>query len=241
MSEFSWFSMKITATNCDYAEALGFSVFWDTGLLDKAIGELSCQTDSGPRTVGHGQQSSGCEVAQFETFSAYFSRVLTPEALVFGLILMGLTLPFANWGAKRLQISLPRFALIAVSVIGVISLSIRYWDRVGTANHFWLFDITLWASALNTGANWILNVALYVPAAMLLVLARQSPWKVFLFLLALSALIETVQLVTTFGNGDPADFVANATGSVLGILLALAAGRLMPRLLSQKEPISEIQ
>jgi hypothetical protein len=180
-------------------------------------------------------------MAQFETFSAYFSRVLTPEALFFGLILMSLTFAVKNWGAKRLQVSVPRFLLIAASLVGVVSLSIRYWDRVGTADNFWLFDLSLWSSAFTPGVNWILNVALYVPAAMLLVLARQSPWKVFLFLLALSALIETLQLVTTFGSGDPADFVANLTGTVLGILMALATGRLMPRLLSQKDLVPKTQ
>lgn len=169
---------------------------------------------------------------RFETFSAYFSRVVTPEALVFGLILMGLALLLRNYGAKRLGISVPRFVLIAGSIAGILALSIRYWDRVGTAEYFWLFDLSLWATAFTISANWILNVALYIPAAFLLVLARQHPWKVLMLLAGLSASVETVQLLTTFGNGDPADFVSNIAGSALGIALGLIAVRLLPRLLS---------
>lgn len=172
-------------------------------------------------------------MAQFETFSAYFSRVLTPEALVFGLILMALAFFVRRYSSRKLSISTRRFLLIAGSFAGIVSLSIRYWDRVGTAEHFWLFDLSLWSTAFAIGANWILNVALYVPAAFLLVLARQSAWKVLLLLASLSATIETIQLMTAFGNGDPADFVSNVVGSALGIMLGLVTGRLVPRLVSE--------
>ena len=172
-------------------------------------------------------------MAQFETFSAYFSRVLTPEALVFGLVLMALAFFVRTYSSRKLAISTPRFLLIAGSIAGIISLSIRYWDRVGTAEHFWLFDLSLWSSAFTIGANSILNVALYIPAAFLLVLARQSAWKVLLLLTFLSAAIETIQLLTTFGNGDPADFMSNVVGTVLGILLGVVMGRLFPRLVNE--------
>ena len=161
-------------------------------------------------------------MGQFETFQAYLSRVLTIDALVFLILLMTMAYFVRKAAARRLGVSVARYMPIALTIAAIIALSIRYWDANGAADTFWLFDGTLWPAAFKLGTNWVLNFVLYVPASVLLVLARKKHGMVILALVALSAAIETVQEFTGYGVGDPADFVSNSLGSGAGALLGLA-------------------
>lgn len=167
---------------------------------------------------------------QLETFAAYFGRLVTLEDAIYILALMGLAFLVRKPIARRLGVSIRRYLLIALAFAGIVGLSLRFWEWGGINPLFWLVDPALWAMASHVGTNWILNVALYVPPALLLVLAAKNPWKVFAALVGLSFVIETIQQYTRIGAADPADLIANLLGAGIGVALGLVCGKIWPRL-----------
>ena len=66
-----------------------------------------------------------------------------------------------------------------------------------------------------------MNVALFVPAGLLLcyALPRTSRWLVWLICVAVSLGIEAVQLPLSGRDATPIDVVTNSTGAAIGVLL----------------------
>ena len=161
--------------------------------------------------------------------------VLLPSLLVVAL----LTGPFARrWATSRWLA-----ALALGSVAGIVAVTLRERDLVlwsqsigsdiycTDCNRFsWITDADLWAGATQIGSGWLLNLALFVPAGLLLALATRRPRRVLVGLIVLSALIETLQGLTFLGAPDPADLVANALGALVGVTLGAGAMAVSPRL-----------
>jgi hypothetical protein len=169
-------------------------------------------------------------LAQFETFGAYFGRLLTWDVFLWigGLMLLAFLLrkPLA----RSLQVSHRRFLLIALSFAGVVGLSLRFWEAYGTWSVFWLIAPEVWSEGFRFNANFVLNLVLYIPPAILLVLARQASWMVGLILIGMSFAVETIQQYARIGSGDPFDLFANTLGALIGVTIGLATIRLWPAL-----------
>ena len=136
--------------------------------------------------------------------------------------------------SRWLRLSVGRTMWIAIACASVVVFCLRIWDYNGYATTFWLVDQTLWPWAFKLSANWLLNAALFMPLAALLVLARKPLWLVVVALAALSFTIETIQAFTSWGVGDPADFVANSAGAILGAIAGWVLAKLFPRLQARR-------
>lgn len=107
--------------------------------------------------------------------------------------------------------------LIAVwSLAAVIGFTLRFGGNVGTVAGWWMTNLGQWNQAFALNNNWLLNVVLFVPATMLWGLVLRRPLAVTMSLIAMSAIIETIQQFTSIGIPDSADFVANSIGALLG-------------------------
>lgn len=73
-------------------------------------------------------------------------------------------------------------------------------------------------------SQFLLNVALFVPAGAAWTWVTGRPWRVLAGLAALSLGVEIVQALTGSGANDLVDLVANVTGAGSGVLLARATG-----------------
>lgn len=172
-------------------------------------------------------------MSNLETFSAYLSRLLTFQDLIYIAFLMVLALLMRKPLSRVLVISVSRYLLIALAFSGVIGLSLRFWVASGYDNTFWVLNPMLWAAGIHLNANLLLNIALYVPPTVLLVLARKSWWRVLIFMFAMSFVVETIQQYARIGAADPIDLVANLLGSIFGVLLGLVLVRVLPRFASK--------
>jgi glycopeptide antibiotics resistance protein len=169
-------------------------------------------------------------MAQLETFASYFSRLITFQDLLWIGFIWLIGFLGRKPLAKTLAISSNRYLVIALAFAGVIGLSLRFWVATGTLSTFWLVAPEVWSAGFLINANLLLNICLYVPPAVLLILARKTWWKVALFLSALSFAVETIQQYARIGQGDPMDWFANSVGVALGIGLGLLLRLVFPRL-----------
>ena len=169
-------------------------------------------------------------MAQLETFASYFGRLVTFQDFLWIAFLWFIGFLIRKPVSKRLGVSVKRYLLIALAFAGVIGLSLRFWVASGTLNAFWLVDQEVWAAGFHLNANLLLNICLYVPPAILLVLAGKGWLRSFLTLLAMSFTIETIQQYARIGQGDPMDFFANGLGALLGLGIGLIVARVLPKL-----------
>lgn len=176
---------------------------------------------------------AGGKVSQLESFASYIERLITVENLAWIGLLWLASYLFRKPLARFAGVSTNRFLLIALAFAGVIGLSLRFWVMTGTLSTFWLVAPELWASPFRINANFLLNTFLYMPPAVLLVLARKSWWRVGLFLAVLSFVIETIQQYVRIGQADPMDLFANGFGTILGISIGLLLAKYRPALLAK--------
>ena len=90
-----------------------------------------------------------------------------------------------------------------------------YWDDAEIP--FWFFDSHLWSESFSLDNQWLLNVALFIPAGLVLTWVFGKATRVVISLLALSMAIEFIQRVFYLGAADPADIIANSIGSIVGV------------------------
>ena len=111
------------------------------------------------------------------------------------------------------------WTLTSLSAIVSVTLLGRHFE--GLATRFWLFDFELWRGILvSQQSNFVLNLVLFVPSGIAIALASRRPLLTIVVLTLLSFAIECVQQATGFGAPDPADWVANSLGGILGALVA---------------------
>ena len=116
------------------------------------------------------------------------------------------------------------WGLVSLAAIASVTLLGRHFE--GFAPVFWLFDGTLWSQvAITQQANFVLNMILFLPAGIAVTFATRRPVASLLFLVALSFAIESIQQSTGLGAPDPADWVANSLGALVGVIIALPGSR----------------
>jgi hypothetical protein len=124
--------------------------------------------------------------------------------------------------------SLAGLALVSLAGILAVTLGVRAVNGgggFGNASLGWITDRELWASSLDTGAGWWLNVALFVPAGVFVSAATGRARWTLVGLIGLSVLIEVVQSLGLLGAADPADVVANSIGAAVGCCLSIPVRR----------------
>lgn len=121
-------------------------------------------------------------------------------------------------------------ALVSLAGVLAVTLGVRAVNgggRFANPRLGWITDRELWASSLDTGAGWWLNVVLFVPAGVFIGAAtRRARWTL-VGLVGLSVLIEVVQSLGLLGAADPADVVANSIGAAIGCFLSIPFRRLV--------------
>lgn len=90
-------------------------------------------------------------------------------------------------------------------------------------------------------SQFVLNVALFVPAGLAWTLMTRRPLRVLGLLAAGSLMIECVQSVTGAGANDAADIVANSVGAALGVGIAHLLGSVArPRICSPRRRLAVV-
>ena len=152
--------------------------------------------------------------------SDYLERLINWETAMMLCIFGGVAVLARKWIARWLRLSGGGLFFTTASLVGIFAFTFRVWEGNGTSDTFWAFDGFAWTQLNRSFGNGFLNMALFVPAAACLVLNGKKWFFVIPSLALLSAFIETAQTFTRWGVGDPADFVANIWGAVIGCLLA---------------------
>ena len=167
-------------------------------------------------------------MSSYNTLSAYLGRLITIDVLVtFGVLAVITYLSRKRLG-KWLALPKWRTLWLSWSIAGILAFTIRIWDSNGFDPLPWFMHLDRWRNIYIFNASFLLNVALFIPSGILFTLYGKSLWKSLLGLMLLSAFIELFQQYTKYGIGDPADFVANSFGAVIGLLF----GKLIYRLVN---------
>lgn len=159
------------------------------------------------------------------------SRDIASNATASALIALGTLLAAGAAGAwwidRRSSVRRPLawFAALA-SIAGCISLTL---GRGGVPRGFRPGDVFAWAGSgwdrlaygdLLGSSQFLLNIALFVPAGLAWTWLTRRPIQTFLALTGFSMLIESVQAVAGLGGADITDIVANTIGAALGVTAA---------------------
>jgi hypothetical protein len=119
-------------------------------------------------------------------------------------------------------------AIGSVGLVLALTLGARAIDGVrepAVAWTPWFGDAVMRRRILTPDPDWMLNVALFVPAGASLTALTRRAGLVVVALLGLSIGVEVLQRLTEVGLPDPADVVANTIGAALGAGLAVASDR----------------
>lgn len=167
-------------------------------------------------------------MSSYNTLTSYLGRLLTVDVLVtFGVLAV-----ITYLSRKRLEkwLALPKWPTLWVSwsLAGILAFTIRIWDSNGFDPLPWFLHLERWNSIYMLNASFLLNVALFIPTGILLTAFGKPLFKSLIGLMFLSTLIELFQQYTKYGIGDPADFVANSGGAMIG----LAVGKIIFRLVN---------
>lgn len=149
------------------------------------------------------------------------SKFVDAGALYVFLLLAVVALVVTPWFARRTSADplATALALTSIAAILAITLGIRTPTSHEDVSVSWIFDRDLWGRAFVPDADWVLNVALFVPAGWFSTWAWRRPFGSIGGLVLLSILIEVVQGALQLGSADPGDLVADALGAALGAVL----------------------
>jgi hypothetical protein len=144
------------------------------------------------------------------------SSVLTPGVFLVAAALFVLGLSFRHRIANALNVPVRVAVPMCLSVAAILALTLGSRHYGGFADTYWLLDGALWQHCLRGDANFILNIALFVPAGFLCTRVSNRPFLSMGLLAALSLGVEHIQMWTGLGAADPADLVANTLGALIG-------------------------
>lgn len=152
----------------------------------------------------------------------------TGSSLVAMVLLLAASAAGARWLSRRRELVHGQLAWFAAlgSIAGCVSLTLA---RDGAPEGFRPGDVLAWAGSgwdrlidgdLLGSSQFLLNVALFVPAGLAWTWLTRRPARTLAGLAALSMLIESVQAVAGLGGADITDVVANTIGAALGVATA---------------------
>ena len=151
----------------------------------------------------------------------------TASSLVAMVLLLAASAAGARWLSHRRESgALAWFAALG-SIAGCVSLTLA---RDGVPDGFRAGSALAWAGSgwdrliardLLGSSQFLLNIALFVPAGLAWTWLTRRPARTLAGLGALSMLIESVQALTGVGAADIADVVANTIGAALGVATAM--------------------
>lgn len=155
----------------------------------------------------------------------------TSSAVVAMVVLLAAAAAGAWWFTRIRETSHGRVAWFAAfgSIAGCVSLTLF---REGVSFGFQPVAVFAWATTgwdqLSEGdllgsSQFLLNVALFVPAGLAWTWATGRPLRTLGGLVAFAMLIESVQGLTGVGAADITDVVANSLGAALGVSAAAIA------------------
>lgn len=148
----------------------------------------------------------------------------TASALLVLVLLFAASAAGAWWLNRRASVQRPLawFAALA-SIAGCISLTLA---RDGAPQAFRPGNVLAWAGSgwdrlvdgdLLGSSQFLLNIALFVPAGLAWTWLTRRPARTLVGLAGLSMLIESVQAVAGLGGADINDVAANTLGAALGV------------------------
>lgn len=117
-------------------------------------------------------------------------------------------------------------ALVSIAAIAAVTLGVRTLTFGSGVDFSWILDADLWSGAISPDADWMLNLALFIPAGLFSMLAWRNSARSIIGLALLSLAIECAQSVMGLGASDPSDLVANTLGAATGTGLGVAFIRL---------------
>ncbi len=168
-----------------------------------------------------------------DSVSSLAIAMLEDGSLVVVILLSALSWLLSKKVAKRMKVS-RALAFVSMGTLSAIfGLTLGARHLTGTGETYFLTNEALWANSLHIDANWILNVALFLPAGFFLSRLFRSSLRTSIGLALLSLAIEHLQLLTAWGSPDPADVVANFIGAFAG---AFIARLLLPKHLPKHSP-----
>ena len=157
---------------------------------------------------------------------------VTGSALIATLILVAASAAGLLWLVRKRTVRQPLGWLAALGTLAVcISFTLA---RDGAPEAFRPGDVFAWVGSgwdrlgqgdLFGSSQFLLNVALFVPAGVAWAWLTRRPGRTLLGLAGLSMLIESLQAVSALGAADISDVVANTVGAAIGV----AAGALVTR------------
>lgn len=149
---------------------------------------------------------------------------VTGSALIATVVLMAASGVGVWWLGRRREVRRPFAWFAALGTLAVcMSLTLA---RDGAPETFRPSDALAWATSgwdrlvqgdLLWSSQFLLNVALFVPAGVACVWLTLRPRRTLLGLAGLSILIESLQAVSALGAADIGDVVANTVGAAIGV------------------------
>lgn len=157
---------------------------------------------------------------------------VTGSALVATVVLMAASAAGLWWLGRRSKVHRP---LAWFAALGTLAVCISFTlARDGVPETFRLSDVLAWAGSgwdrlvhgdLFGSSQFLLNVALFVPAGVAWTWLTRRPARTLLGLVGLSMLIESLQAVSALGAADIGDVVANTVGAAIGVAAGAFAMR----------------
>ncbi len=150
---------------------------------------------------------------------------VTFTAVIGVLILLAASAIAARWFTRRhdtRQGAVAWFAAIG-SVAGCVSLTLL---REGLPTGFQPLNVFAWTTTgwdrlagedIFGSSQFLLNVALFIPAGLAWTWATNRPWRTLGGLVGLTMVIESIQAVTGAGGPDITDVAANSLGASIGV------------------------
>jgi len=164
-------------------------------------------------------------VIDYNSLSSYLSRFITGD--VIGAFAFWSLLVFVFRKQLSKWLKLPNFKAIVVGITfaAIFATTLRIWGSNGFDPIPWFLNLDRWNHSFDIGVNWLLNVALFIPAGAMLTYYGKRTTIALASLVVTSAGIELIQQYTKWGVSDAADFVANTAGAAIGVAIGLTLKR----------------
>lgn len=133
-----------------------------------------------------------------DSISSLAIAMVEDGSLVVVILLSAVSWLLSKKVAKRMQVSRALAFVSMGTLSAVLGLTLGARHFTGTGDIYFLTNGELWRHALTMDANWVLNVALFLPAGFFLSRLFRSSLRTSIGLAMLSLAIEHIQLATAW-------------------------------------------